>query len=82
MKTHSITALLVAVAFAHSTQAHDPSEHLKEKPKCDALEGMDLETLDRDDPVAQALIKKCMQQLHQEEQKVTHRDAAEPGHHH
>ena len=44
-----------------STYAHDPSEHTgkAEKPKCEAMENMDRSKMDMNDPVMQAMMKKC-----------------------
>jgi len=51
--TLSAAVLLTATAFAH-----DPSEHMKknEKPQC---AGMDHSKMDMNDPVAQAMMKRC-----------------------
>jgi len=50
------SALMVAPSFAH-----DPAEHAKtaEAPDCDAMKKMDHSKMDMDDPVMQALMKKC-----------------------
>ena len=50
------SALLVAPSFAH-----DPAEHAKtaEAPDCDAMKKMDHSKMDMNDPVMQALMKKC-----------------------
>jgi cytochrome bd-type quinol oxidase subunit 1 len=50
--------LLAIMLAAHTSYAHDPSEHMKEneQPKCAA---MDHSKMDMKDPVAQAMIKQC-----------------------
>lgn len=70
MKPSTTITALISLACALSAQAHDPSQHKNngEKPRCEALKGMDLETMDRNDPVVQAVLKKCEKQLHSEKQ--------------
>jgi len=48
--------LMIAPVFAH-----DPAEHTKtaEAPDCEAMKKMDHSKMDMDDPVMQALMKKC-----------------------
>ena len=48
--------LMIAPVFAH-----DPAEHAKanEAPDCDAMKTMDHSNMDMNDPVMQALMKKC-----------------------
>ncbi len=50
--------LVIGSAYAY---AHDPSEHTgkAEKPKCEAMENMDRSKMDMNDPVMQAMMKKC-----------------------
>ena len=50
--------LVIGSAYAY---AHDPSEHTSnsEKPKCEAMKNMDRSIMDMDDPVMQAMMKKC-----------------------
>ena len=52
-----------------SAQAHEPEKHMKEaeKPECAAMKTMDPSKMDRDDPVMQAMMQKCMDEMHQEE---------------
>ncbi|MDF2179880.1 hypothetical protein P2G88_16630 [Aliiglaciecola sp. CAU 1673] len=49
-----------------TVQAHDPKEHMKdsEKPNCEAMKDMDHEKMDMNNPVHQAMMKKCMAQMH------------------
>lgn len=64
MKIKFIAPLLVLTAFAIAmgVQAHDPKEHMKdaEKPDCSAMKDMDHSKMDMNDPVMQAMMKKCM----------------------
>jgi len=56
------TALVVmGMLVIGSAYAHDPSEHTgkAEKPKCEAMENMDRSKMDMNDPVMQAMMKKC-----------------------
>ncbi|MGL6162200.1 hypothetical protein [Microbulbifer sp.] len=73
MKIPLFAITLTTLTFAISAQAHDPSQHKDkaEKPQCAALKDMDMEKMDKQDPVTQALIKKCMKQLHPEEKPET-----------
>lgn len=66
ISTLSLPALLLALALP--SHAHDPSEHMKdaENPDCSAMEGMDHSQMDPSDPIAQAMMQKCMQELHEE----------------
>ena len=78
MSTQIFRALF-ATAFvfsALSANAHDPSEHVgaAEMPDCAAMhqagsEGMDMKMdmkMDMNDPVAQAMMKKCMASMHKD----------------
>lgn len=48
--------LMIAPAFAH-----DPAEHAKagEAPDCESMKTMDHSKMDMNDPVMQAMMKKC-----------------------
>lgn len=64
-----LTGLAVpALLLALSAYAHDPAEHLKDnegqKPDCTAMKNMDHSNMDREDPVMQAMMQKCMKQMH------------------
>jgi hypothetical protein len=74
IKTHIKVITLSALTFAFSTQAHDPKEHMKEaqEPDCAAIKDMDHSKMDKDidrskmdmdDPVMQAIMKKCMKHM-------------------
>ena len=56
---------LPALLLALSVQAHEPSEHMEEaeKPKCSEMKDMDHAEMDMDDPVMQAMMKKCKQHM-------------------
>ena len=63
------TLAVSALLLAFSVQAHEPEKHLKEakKPECAAMKTMDPSKMDRDDPVMQAMIQKCRDEMHQDE---------------
>ena len=65
-------ATLPALLLAYSAQAHDPAEHMNEaeKPDCAVMEDMDHSQMDMDDPVVQAMMQKCMEQMHQGESET------------
>ena len=56
------TLVVPALVLAFSVQAHEPEKHMKEaeKPECAAMKTMDPSKMDRDDPVMQAMMQKCM----------------------
>lgn len=65
----SIIKTTTAVFLAFSVQAalaHDPAEHAKEAaaanaaPDCAKMKDMDMSKMDMNDPVVQAMHKKCM----------------------
>ncbi len=60
-KTLLWLATLPALLLVLSVQAHEPSEHMEgdEKPKCSEMKDMDHSEMDMDDPVMQAMMKKC-----------------------
>tara|TARA_R110000823_G_scaffold249571_1_gene372889 strand:+ start:8423 stop:8719 length:297 start_codon:yes stop_codon:yes gene_type:complete len=62
-------AALPAFFLAFSAQAHDPAEHMKggEKPDCAAMQHMDRSRLDSDDAVMQAMMQKCMDEMHRDQ---------------
>lgn len=76
-------ALLIAVPAllsALSAQAHDPKEHVKggEQPDCAAVQDMDHSKMDIKDPVMQAMMQKCMEAMHRDEEG-SHEGHAERG---
>jgi hypothetical protein len=58
-----LSLLLVASAYAH-----DPAEHAKEgsQPDCSSMKEMDPAKMDMKDPVTQAMMQKCMKDMHVE----------------
>ncbi len=72
MKLRSITIAFAVSVWTVSAQAHDPSMHKEkaEKPDCAAMENMDHSKMDANDPVMQAMMKKCMGQIHQGDQSA------------
>ena len=73
MKPQTLTYLvtLPALMLALSAHAHAPSEHMKAgqaaAPDCSMMEDMDHSSMNMDDPVMQAMMKKCMKATHQDE---------------
>ena len=61
--------LVAGLSLPLLAQAHDPKEHMKdaEKPDCAAMNNMDHSKMDRNDPVMQAMMKKCMKAMHKDE---------------
>jgi len=72
---NSITkvALVVvpAMAFTFTANAHDPKMHAKKPEKADCSK-MDHSKMDTKDPVAMAMMKKCMKQAEQAKQGMNH----------
>ena len=62
----TILTLFSITALGSVAQAHDPKEHMKdaEKPNCKAMKDMDHSKMDMNDPVMQAMMKKCMESMH------------------
>lgn len=62
-------AALPALLLALSAQAHDPAEHMKgaEKPDCTAMRDMDHSKMDMNDPLMQAMMQKCKDEMNQDE---------------
>ncbi len=76
LKTLSAIFLPVALGVALSAQAHDPKEHMKnaEQPKCEKMKNMDHSKMDMNDPVMQAMMKKCMKHKQDGDAHHKHRD--------
>ncbi|ALS99436.1 hypothetical protein [Lacimicrobium alkaliphilum] len=76
MKTQLVVFAAI-LPYALSVHAHDPKEHMKnaEAPDCAAMKNMDHEEMDMNDPVMQAMMKKCMKMMHHNE-KDSHEDHA------
>lgn len=64
MRPKSLAILITAsaLALAFSVRAHEGEDHTKkaEKPDCAAMDKMDHSKMDMNDPVMQAMMKKCM----------------------
>lgn len=56
----------LSLLLAASTYAHDPAEHAKEvgQPDCSSMKGVDPAQMDMKDPVMQAMMQKCMKDMH------------------
>lgn len=65
MKLRLIAIALAVSTWTVSVQAHDPSMHKEkaEKPDCTAIKNMDHSKKDANDPVMQAMMKKCKEQM-------------------
>ncbi|HCS27427.1 MAG TPA: hypothetical protein DIW43_08225 [Spongiibacteraceae bacterium] len=61
MKHIAAVWLLSLLFVSTATLAHSPDKHKKspEKPKCEAMENMSQDEMNPDDPVVQAMMKKC-----------------------
>ena len=73
------TALIVmGMLVTGSAYAHDPSEHTgkAEKPKCEAMENMDRSKMNMNDPVMQAMMKKCKAVHHDDGQGEDHQSSS------
>jgi len=83
MKRQSLSyfVALPALLLALSAQAHDPKEHMKEAqaPDCAAMKDMDHSKMDMNDPVMQAMMKKCMKAMHKDEAE-SHEAHGDKGH--
>ena len=68
--TMTILTLLSTMALAYTAQAHDPAEHMKdaENPNCAAMNDMDHSKMDMNDPVMKAMMTKCMESMHADEE--------------
>ncbi len=66
-KTLILSVALPTLLFVLSAQAHDAKEHMKDakNPDCTAMKNMDHSKMDKDDPVMQAMMKKCMNEMHE-----------------
>lgn len=63
------TVFLSALLLAYSVQPHEIEKHMKDavKPDCAAMKNIDPAKMDRGDPVTQAIMQKCMNELHRDE---------------
>ncbi len=69
-KIASFFVIASIMMLATSVYAHDPSEHNKktEQPNCNVMASMDHSSMDMSDPVVQAMMKKCMGDMHEGDQ--------------
>ncbi len=74
--TLSFLTLTTAAALTISAQAHDPKEHMAdaEKADCAAMKDMDHSKMDMNDPVTMAMMKKCKDASHAEDQSQDGQD--------
>jgi hypothetical protein len=66
-----IATALPIVFLVASVHAHDPAEHTKdsEMANCEIMKTMDHSKMDMKDPVTQAMMKKCMNKMHNMDSK-------------
>ena len=79
LKLLSPVLVLTALGVTFSAQAHDPKEHMKdaENPNCATMKDMDHSKMDMNDPVMQAMMKQCMNDMHHNDAK---KDQAQANH--
>ncbi len=63
--------LIPALTLSMTATAHDPSMHVKKAEKADCSK-MDHSKMDMKDPVAMAMMKKCMQQAEKSKGQMDH----------
>ncbi|TWX70172.1 hypothetical protein [Colwellia sp. C1TZA3] len=63
--------LIPTITLSMAATAHDPSMHVKKAEKADCSK-MDHSKMDMNDPVAIAMMKKCMQQAEKSNEKMDH----------
>ncbi|MGB1200284.1 MAG: hypothetical protein ACPG5R_01890 [Cognaticolwellia aestuarii] len=73
MKTLTKIALVLipTITLSATVAAHDPSMHVKKAEKADCSK-MDHSKMDMKDPVAVAMMKKCMKQAEKSKNKMDH----------
>tara|TARA_R110000737_G_scaffold143258_1_gene173869 strand:- start:417 stop:701 length:285 start_codon:yes stop_codon:yes gene_type:complete len=73
MKTLTKIALVLipTITLSMAATAHDPSLHVKKAEKADCSK-MDHSKMDMKDPVAIAMMKKCMKQAEKSKSKMDH----------
>ena len=76
----ALLAVTATLAIPFAAEAHDPREHLKdaESPNCIAMRDMEHGKMDADDPVMQAMMKQCMDELHHDDEQGDAPEEAEP----
>ncbi|MFT5852209.1 MAG: hypothetical protein ACI87J_002185 [Colwellia sp.] len=65
--------LIPTIAFSMTATAHDPSMHVKKAGKADCSK-MDHSKMDMKDPVAIAMMKKCMKQSEADKNSMKNMD--------
>ena len=78
IKTASKLALVLipTIAFSMTATAHDPSMHVKKAEKADCSK-MDHSKMDMKDPVAIAMMKKCLKQSEADKKSMKNMDHSE-----
>ena len=71
--------LVPAITLSMNASAHDPAMHAKKAEKADCSK-MDHSKMDMKDPVAVAMMKKCMKQSKSSMEKMDHRKMKEMDH--
>ena len=73
MKTLTKLALVLlpTITLSMTATAHDPAMHVKKAEKADCSK-MDHSKMDMKDPVAVAMMKKCMKQNEKSKDKMDH----------
>jgi len=66
-----ISTALPIMFLVASVHAHDPAEHAEgsEMANCEMMKTMDHSKMDMNDPVTQAMMKKCMNKMHSMDSK-------------
>lgn len=70
-----MSKVLPMMFLVASVHAHDPAEHTNESEvaKCEMMKTMDHSKMDMNDPVAQAMMKKCMSKMHKMDSEGMHK---------
>ncbi len=67
MKTNTIVSsvILLSMFVTGSASAHDPKMHADKSKKidCSSINDIDHKTMDMDDPIMKAMMKKCMSNM-------------------
>ena len=71
--------LVPAITLSMNASAHDPAMHAKKAEKADCSK-MDHSKMDMNDPVAVAMMKKCMKQSKSSMEKMDHSKMKEMDH--
>ncbi|ACV26709.1 MULTISPECIES: hypothetical protein [Kangiella] len=68
----NIVLTISVLVFTSSVQAHDPKEHMKEveKPNCESMKADEHSKMDMKDPVIQAMMKKCQQEMKHDQEDI------------